>query len=244
MNPIRLAISRPTAVLSIVFMVIMFGLVALQSIPIQLAPDVNNPLITVTTQWPGAAPAEVEREIINEQEDVLKGLEGLENITSTAETGRARVELEFSVGTNMDKALLLTANRLDRVSGYPDEVDQPSLDTSGTEDNPIAWFILLEREATDRPIHEYGNFVEEVVQERLERVPGVGAVNLYGASSRQIEVIVEPELLARYQLTVPDVVNRLRAADINVSAGDVEEGKRRYVVRAGGTPDTVAKARV
>ena len=137
MNLIRLSIERPVAIIAAVLMVILFGLVALQAIPIQLAPDVNRPVITVTTSWPGAAPAEVEREILNRQEEVMAGLEGLQSITGRAEPGRARVTLEFDVSTNMDRALLLVSNRLDRVNGYPDEANEPTLDTAGSEDSPI-----------------------------------------------------------------------------------------------------------
>ena len=76
---INVSIERPIAVIAAVLMVIMFGFVALETIPIQLTPDVNRPVITVTTQWPGAAPAEVEREVVNRQEKELKGIEGLES---------------------------------------------------------------------------------------------------------------------------------------------------------------------
>ena len=86
---INVSIERPIAVIAAVLMVIMFGFVALETIPIQLTPDVNRPVITVTTQWPGAAPAEVEREVVNRQEKELKGIEGLESIVSRSETGRA-----------------------------------------------------------------------------------------------------------------------------------------------------------
>ena len=142
MNLIRLAITRPIAVVAAVFMVLLFGWVALQRIPIQLAPDVRQPVVNVNTNWPGAAPAEVEREIINRQEDVFKGLEGLQGINSTARTGRGTITLEFAPGQNMDRALLLIANRLDRVTGYPEEADEPTLSTSGSEDNAIAWFVI------------------------------------------------------------------------------------------------------
>lgn len=231
MNLIRIAIERPIAVIAAVLMVVMFGIVALQAIPIQLAPDVRQPVITVETIWGGAAPAEIEREIVIEQEDVLKGLEGLQEITARAQTGRARVTLEFAVGTNMDRALLLTANRLDRVPGYPLEVDEPTLDTSGNDDNPIAWFLVTAKPGNERPIHTYGDFVEDVIAERLERVPGIAKVNVYGGSEREIKITVEPERMARYGLTVSDVVRTLREANSSGSAGDVDEGKRRYVVR-------------
>ena len=114
MNLIRVSIERPIAVVSAVFMVVLFGLVALETIPIQLAPDVNKPVITITTGWPGAAPAEIEREITNRQEEALKGITGLSDITSRSEQTRSRITLEFEIGTNMDRALLLVANRLDR----------------------------------------------------------------------------------------------------------------------------------
>lgn len=243
MNLIKLAIDRPIAVISAVLMVIMFGLVALQTIPIQLAPDVNRPVITITTIWSGGAPAEIEREIVNRQEDQLAGLEGLRDITARAEQGRGTITLEFDVGTNMDRALLLVANRLDRVSSYPDEADQPTLDTAGSEDNAIAWFIVNRDEKNDRPIHEFGDFVEDIIKERIERVPGVGRVTVFGGSEREITIVVRPQLLAQYRLTVGEVVGALRAGNASISAGDVDEGKRRYVVRAEGELNSLEAVR-
>jgi HAE1 family hydrophobic/amphiphilic exporter-1 len=234
MNLIRIAIERPIAVIAAVLMVIMFGLVALETIPIQLAPDVNRPTITVSTLWPGAAPAEIEREIINRQEEEMAGLESLEEVTSSSQQGRGRLTLEFNVGTNMDRALLLVANRLDRVSGYPEETDEPTLDTAGSEDNAIAWFIIRRAPGNERPIHEHGDFVRDVVKDRIERVPGVSRVNVFGDSEREIQVVVEPQLLARYGLTVSEIIRAMRAANASMSAGDVDEGKRRYTVRAEG----------
>ena len=242
MNLIRLAIDRPIAVISAVLMVLMFGFVALRAIPVQLAPDVNRPVITVTTIWPGAAPAEVEREVVNRQEEQMAGLESLATVTAEAEQGRARVTLEFDVGTNMDKALLLVSNRLDRVTGYPDETRQPTLDTAGSEDSPIAWFIVTRAPGNERPIHEFGDFIDDVVKDRIERVEGVSRVTVFGSSEREVHVTVEPQLLARYRLTVSDVVRAMRNANASISAGDVDEGKRRYVVRTEGeltTPEAV-----
>lgn len=243
MNIIKLAIERPIAVIAAVLMVIMFGLVALQTIPIQLAPDVNRPVITITTHWGGAAPAEVEREITNRQEEELKGIESLESITSRSEQGRARITLEFAVGTNMDRALLLVSNRLDRVNGYPDEADEPSFDTAGAEDSPIAWFIITREPGNERPIHEYGDFADDILRERIERVQGVSRVNVFGGTEREIQVTVDPKVLARYRMTVSEVVDALRRANASLSAGDVDEGKRRYVVRTEGELNTVEAIR-
>ncbi len=231
MRLIKTSIERPSAVIAVVLMVVMFGIVALQTIPIQLAPDVNRPVISISTQWPGAAPAEIEREVIIRQEDVLRGINGLAEIESRSEQGRGRITLEFEIGTNMDRAMLIVSNRLDRVTGYPLEADEPALSVAGAEDTPIAWFIVTRQPGNERPIHEYGDFLEDVVKDRIERVPGVGEVNVYGGSEREIEIVVEPSLLARYQLTVSQVLDMLRRNNAAVSAGDVDEGKRRYVVR-------------
>lgn len=243
MNLIDYSIRRPIAVIAAVLMVVMFGAVALRTIPIQLTPDVVRPVITVTTNWRGGSPAEIEREIVNRQEEAFKGLEGLASIESASEDGRARVTLEFIVTMDMDKALLLVANRLDRVSGYPAEAREPELKTSGSEDNSIAWLVLRPKPGNERPVHTYGEFAEDVVRERIERVPGVGRADIYGGSSRELRVEVDPLRMARYRLTVNEALGRLRTANASISAGDVEEGKRRYVVRTDGAIESVEDVR-
>ncbi len=242
MDLIRTSISRPTAVIAAVLMVVMFGAVGLTTIPIQLTPDVREPVITIETEWFGAAPAEVERELVNQQEEVLKGLEGVREMSSSAERGRASITLEFGPGQNMDKALLLVANRLDRVSSYPEEADEPTLSTSGSDDQAIAWFILRRKPGNTTPAHHYGDFADDVIRDRLERVSGVSRVNIYGGVEREMRVTIDPERMAAYHLTVPDVVDALRTANVSLSAGNVDEGKRRYTVRVEGqftTPEIV-----
>ena len=239
MNPIRLAIERPVAVMAIVVMAVLFGALALTRIPVQLAPDVRKPIVVVETNWPGAAPAEIEREIVNPQEDAFRGLEGLERMTSRSRSGRASVTLEFSVGSDMGDVLLLVSNRLDRVGGYPAEAGEPTLNTSGSDDSPIAWVMVRAGEGNTRPLTEYGNFLEDEIKERLERIDGVSTVNVFGGVARELQIVINPEELARYNLTIPAIVSTLRNENISVSAGEIDEGKRRYIVRADGKLDTI-----
>jgi HAE1 family hydrophobic/amphiphilic exporter-1 len=238
MDIIRYAIDRPVAVVAAVLMAMLFGGIALSRIPIQLAPDVRKPIVVIETNWPGAAPSEVEREIVNPQEEALRGLEGLEIMTSRARTGQAEVTLEFGVGANMSQSLLLVSNRLDRVSGYPAEANEPSLNTSGSDDSPIAWILLTAKDGNSRPMPSYGDFVEDVIKDRVERIEGVSAVNVFGGVTRELQVVVDPRRLSRYGLTVPEVVRTLRTENISISAGDIDEGKRRYVVRTEGNLNT------
>jgi len=239
MDPIRFSIDRPIAVVALVVMAVLFGLLALTRIPIQLAPDVRKPIVVVETAWPGAAPAEVEREIINPQEDAFRGLEGLEIMTSRARTGEAEVTLEFAVGSEMGDILLLVSNRLDRVGGYPAEAGEPTLNTSGSDDSPIAWVIARAVEGNTRSLPTYGDFMEDVVKERIERIDGVSTVNVFGGVSQEVQIVIRPEELARFGLTIPQVVATLRSENVSLSAGDVDEGKRRYVVRADGNLNTI-----
>ena len=239
MNIIRLAIERPIAIVALVLMIMLFGYVALQRIPIQMAPDVRQPVIIVKTNWPGAAPQEVEREIVNPQEDELKGLEGVKKMTSRALSNSGEITLEFGADINFDRALLLVANRLDRVSGYPEEADEPVLSTSGTEDNAIAWFVITRLEGNTADMTSYGNFLADVVQERIERIEGVAGVNIFGETEREMSITITPESLARYGMTVSEVLRALRAANASITGGEVEEGKRRYVVRTEGDLNTV-----
>jgi HAE1 family hydrophobic/amphiphilic exporter-1 len=242
-NIIWLSIQRPIAVVAAVVMVVLFGWVSLDRIPIQMAPDVRQPVIRVATVWPGAAPAEVEREIINRQEEVLKGIEGLRRMESTARNSQASVELEFTPEADLNRSLLLVANRLDRVSGYPEEADEPTLSTFGTEDNSIAWFTLRRAPGNTQDLTSYSGFLQDVVQDGIERVDGVAGVNVWGATEQEMRIEIDPKRLARYALTVNDVVGRLRSENASVTGGDVDEGKRRYIVRTEGDFTSVEQVR-
>ena len=130
MDIIKASIERPIAVVAAIFMTIVLGFIALERIPIQLAPDVNKPVITVSTYWYGASPYEIEREIVNRQEEVLKGIEGSKRLSAKAQEGRSEVTIEFDTNINMDRALLLVSNRLNQIEGYPEDAGEPSLDLS------------------------------------------------------------------------------------------------------------------
>ncbi len=183
MKLIELAVRRPVAVLSIVLMSVLLGWLALTTIPIQLTPDVRKPLIIVQTTWRGASPAEIEREIVIPLEEVFKGLEGLERMEARASRNRGQIIMEFNVDVDRDKAVVLINNRLTQVSNLPDEAEEPEIRTRDTDDNPIAWFSVRAAPGNLKPIEEYGDFVDDVIRDRLERINGVALVNVYGVAS-------------------------------------------------------------
>ena len=152
MNFIRAVVHNPVKVTVGVLLVALFGVVALLRMPLQLTPEVQTPTISVQTRWPGASPQEVEREIIIEQEEQLKSVEGLVKLSSEATDSQGTVTLEFHVGTDLEGALLKVNARLQQVREYPEEADQPVISTSNSSDRPIAWFILSTRMPTDEQI--------------------------------------------------------------------------------------------
>ena len=127
MNLTRQAISNPVAVISAILLVLLMGTIALVSLPVQMIPDVQRPYIQINTGWRAAAPEEVESEIIEPQEDMLRGLPGLVKMVSSASRGQASIELSFSVETELQRALIEVINRLNQVPRYPNDVTEPQI---------------------------------------------------------------------------------------------------------------------
>ncbi len=274
-------VRNPVKVIVGVILVALFGGIALYRMPMQLTPDVEIPTITVETRWPGASPQEVEKEIVQEQEEQLQSVEGLQKLTSESMDSMGRIILEFAVDADMNKALLMVSTRLQQVPEYPEDADQPVISTSNLSERFIAWFILNLRPPSDEKIRQFAaqhpqlaepletarlttnaslkllriqelaakhpevaellpkdqdlttlrRFCEDFIETRFERVEGVSNANVLGGREEEMQVVVEPELLAKSGLTIESVRNALRGQNADVSGGDLWEGKRRIIVR-------------
>jgi HAE1 family hydrophobic/amphiphilic exporter-1 len=283
MQILHALVASPVKVAVGVLLVALFGFVAFQQMPMQLTPEVQTPTITIETRWPGASPQEVEQEIIIEQEEQLKSVEGVTKMTSESMDSRGSIMLEFLVGTNMEEALLKVNSRLQQVPEYPEDSDQPIITTANAADRPIAWLILSARRPTHEAIEDFQRrhpeiaaaldpvkesqnmgvamlrlrmaarkhpeikellppdeldvtklrrFAEDEIEARFERVAGVSQSNVIGGLTDELQVVVDPERLAARQITIADVRRVLRSQNADTSAGDLWEGKRRWVVRA------------
>ncbi|MEE9149695.1 MAG: efflux RND transporter permease subunit, partial [Candidatus Tectomicrobia bacterium] len=231
MRLVETAIRKPVTVAVGVLMIALFGIIGFQRIPIQLTPTVDRPRITVDTTWRGASPQEVESEIVDEQEDQLKSVDRLVRMTSQSKDGAGTVVLEFEVGTDIEAALLKVSNKLNQVPEYPAEADRPVISNVDLRANAIAWFLL--RPKSDNPVNIYHlrDFAEDFIKPRLERVRGVATSGIFGGQERQLLVEIDPYALAARGITIPQLGAVLTQENQNISAGDFEEGKRRYVVR-------------
>ncbi len=231
MGLIETSVQRQVAVTVGVLLVLLFGGISLLRIPVQLTPEVARPEITVSTVWPGASPEEVEDEIVQRQEDQLKGVEGVVEMESESRDSEGRILLTFRPGADIDAALLKVSNALNQVKDIPEDADRPVISTVNTQDQPIAWFILKPLPGNERPIDTYQIFAEDFIKARFERVPGVARSNMFGGRERELQVVVDPEKLSGYGLTLQDLMRTLDLQNVNISAGSFDEGKRRYIVR-------------
>ncbi|MDX1583229.1 MAG: efflux RND transporter permease subunit, partial [Thermoanaerobaculia bacterium] len=236
MKVVESSIKYPVTTTVGAILLVLFGGIALARIPIQLTPTVETPEISVRTFWPGASPQEIEREIVDEQEEQLKSLEGLQKMESTSSDSVGQVTLTFLPGTDVDSALLKVSNRLEQVPDYPEDADQPVIQTVGEDRSAMAWFILqpIEDGVYEGDVTEEFTFVEDFVKPEFERVSGVGSVNAFGGQEREMQVILDPERLAAREITISQLLTSLERENRNFSGGDFTEGKRRYIVRTVG----------
>ena len=231
MNIIKVSIENPVAVIVGVLLLTLFGAVALYNTPYQLSPNVDQPVISVETNWPGATPYEIERDIIEEQEQVLKGIPGLEEMESSSYNGRADINLLFELGTDLEEALLRVSNKLEEVEEYPENADRPAVNAQGTETSPVVWLSLKPNEGNTNHIFTYATFFEDEIRQHLERIPNVAGLWVSGGTPREMQVVVSPERLASHGVTIETVVNALRAENATVSAGTMGVGRRDYRIR-------------
>jgi len=238
-NLTRLALSNPVATLVAVLLLVLFGLVSLSRLPVQLTPEVEKPEITIQTVWRAAAPEEVEAEIIEPQEKVLRGLPGMTQLLAQAQRGRGEVTIQFAVGHDLSRGLLEVINRLNRVARYPEDADEPVINTVGGRSRAVAWFIIKPGEGNDRAIESYQDYVEEVIQTRFERVPGVARSEIFGGRGREVRITFDPYKAASLGVQLPEVAS-LAGSNEDVSAGEASVGKRRYTVRFTGAIEAQA----
>lgn len=235
MNLIRLCLSRPVGVSVGVILVLLFGVLALVELPVQLTPNVDTPVVTVQTNWTGANPQEIERDIIIRQEEQLRSVKGLRKMTSISRDSQGTITLEFFNDIDRAEALRDVNDKMRQVTNYPAEVDEPTIAASDTASgSEIAWIILRSTDGNDEHLPEMFDFAKDFVQPYLDRVKGVASTDIYGGREREIQVRIDAGRLAARGLTFQQVETALRGQNANLSAGRATQGKRDYAVRTVG----------
>jgi hydrophobic/amphiphilic exporter-1 (mainly G- bacteria), HAE1 family len=228
---IRASIGNPYAVFVGVVILLIFSWIAYSSIPIQLKPTLDPTEIRVQTTYRGAGVLEVEDQITNKLERQLASINDLDEITSNSEEGRSNITLLFNEGANLDRALLDTIQSVQRVNDLPDLADQPQVNVvTGSPGD----FIMYINVAGSAPLEQKYDLLDEVVVPAILRVPGVGSVDFFGGSARQIIVQPNMQAMSARGVSIRELADALQVENQNLPGGQLEEGERQFNLRAVG----------
>ncbi|WP_138380015.1 efflux RND transporter permease subunit [Luteithermobacter gelatinilyticus] len=240
MNWTAKSLKNPAVVAVIVAMVLLFGGYSISRLPVQLFPNIENPRVSIFTPWRAASPSEVESEITEPLEEVLQGIPGLKEINVYSNQGGAWTNLEFSITTNMDRALLEVISRLNRLPPLPLDADQPILGAGGDNaGETLIYYFLQVLPDNPRPVEEYMQFARDRLIPLFEAIPGVAQVdNQTNMPEEEVQIVFDPFRAAQLGIKIPDVA-ALAGQARDVSGGFIENGRRRYTLRFNGryTPD-------
>ena len=230
-------VRRPILAMVLNLLVIIAGVAAVQSIEIRELPDVDRPVVTVRSSYPGASPESMDAQITAIIESAVSRVQGVTSISSNSSYGSSRVAVEFSTGTDMQVAAMDVRDAVAGVAGQlPNDMDdEPRVVKADADASPIirmsvASDTLSESELTD--------LVNDVIEDRLAAVEGVAAANSYGLRARTIEVRVSQVALAARGLALSDVIDTIGKASVTTPSGALENATQQLIVRAEAPVDT------
>ena len=226
-----ISIKRPVFASVISLLLIVFGLVSFSRLPLREYPDIDPPVVTIDTVYPGASAYVVESQITQLVEERIAGVEGIRFIESSSQDGRSRVTVEFSTGRDIDAA----ANDLrDRVSGIvddlPTEADPPEIQKEDSNDDVIMWLNLTSEKMT---VPELTDYADRYLVDRFSVLDGVSRVRVGGGQRYAMRVWLDRSAMAARDLTVTEVEQALRAENVELPAGKIESATRSFTLRLG-----------
>ncbi|MFC7368066.1 efflux RND transporter permease subunit [Vreelandella zhaodongensis] len=224
-----ISVQRPVLAMVIAALIIAFGLMALNRLPLQEYPTVDPPIVSIDTRYSGASASVVETRITQVLEDRIAGVEGIELITSQSEDGRSRIEIEFSLSRDIDAA----ANDIrDRISGalrnLPDDADNPEVTKADSSETIVIWLSLSGENYSITELTDYAN---RFLVDSLSVQPGVARVRVGGGRDYAMRVWLNRNAMAARGLTVGDIEDALRAENVELPAGSLESADRQFIVR-------------
>lgn len=225
------SVSRPIFTIMVVLIVLILGGVSLSRLPIDLMPELTFPTLTVVTSYENASPEEMEELVTRLVEEAVAAVPGVEEITSVSSEGQSSVRVSFSWGTNLDAASNDIRDRLDRIAGrLPDAADRPQLFKFDAAQFPI---LILGASSRLDPV-EMRLVMDNQVKQRIERIPGVAALDIWGGLEREIQVSVDPDRVRALGFSLDQIVQAVREANINVPAGTIDQGRFEVTLRTPG----------
>jgi hydrophobic/amphiphilic exporter-1 (mainly G- bacteria), HAE1 family len=235
MKIIDIATERRVTVAMFTVAIVLFGFVSLARLNVNLLPDLSYPTLTVRTELPGTAPLEVENLLTKPIEEVVGVIRNVRQVRSVSRPGQSDVTLEFLWGTNMDVAGVDVREKLD-ILQLPLEATRPLLLRFDPANEPIQRLAFMDQDATgpaDDPqrLRALRRFAEDELKRDIEAVEGTAAVKVSGGLEDEIQILVDQEKIAQLGLSIRTIAARLRAENVNLSGGRLEQGAQRFLVR-------------
>lgn len=227
----EISLKRPVTVLIATFALMLFGLIAFSNMPMERMPDVDFPLVTVTTTMTGAAPDIMDNDVTDVLEEKLNTISGINSITSTSYDGRSVIAVEFELEKDIDAAAADVRDKVNlAMSELPDEADAPVVAKFSASDFPVVTMEVT----GEAPYSVRSHFADKVVKLRLQTIDGVGNVNTVGLREREIRIWLDPGKLHARGLLLGDVKEAINNKHVELPAGRIETEKREYTLRLQG----------
>lgn len=224
-----LSVRRPVMATVFSLLIIAFGLIAFATLPLRELPDVDQPIVSISTSYPGASAQVVETQITRIIEDQLSGIEGVDLINATSRDGRSSVNIEFTLDRDLEDAANDVRNAVSRARGQlPADVLEPVISKADSDANAIMWFSLS---SSTMDLVELSDFAQRYIVDRLGVIDGVANVQIGGDARRALRIWLDTNAMAARGLTVQDVESALRAQNLDLPAGYVQSQERDYQVR-------------
>ena len=235
------SVKRPVFATVINLLLIIFGIVAFTMLSLREYPDIDPPIVSVSTTYTGASANIVETRITQLLEDRISGIEGIKNVTSTSRNGRSDITIEFKLSRDIDAAANDVRERVSRaLNNLPDQADPPEVSKANSDESAVVWYNLR---STNLNTMELTDYAERVLVDRLSIVDGVARVQIGGGRRYAMKVFLDRNAMAARGITVNDVEQVIRAENVELPAGEVESTDRNFEVRVARTfltPDDFA----
>ncbi len=231
MNFAGFSVNRPVFTTMAALIVVILGAVSVSRLPVDLMPDITYPTLSVLTTYENASPEEIEELITRPIEEAMSAVPGVEEVSSISSEGNSSVRVTFAWGIDLDAASNDVRDRLDRVIGrLPDDASRPVL----RKFDPAAFPILILGAASRLDPIQARRIIDEEIKYRIERVPGVASLDVWGGREREVHVDIDPDKLKLLGVPFGQVVERIRAANVTLPAGSIEEGDYDITLRTPG----------
>ncbi|MBV5278994.1 MAG: efflux RND transporter permease subunit [Campylobacteraceae bacterium] len=230
----KLAINRPITTLMGVLTFIVFGLMAYNSMPINLFPNVDFPIVTVQTTYNGADPSTVESKVTDKIEEAVSGVDGIDKIMSTSYEGFSVVTVQFKLNKNLNVATNDVRDKIGALN-LPKEVDKPIVKKLGASGSVINLFIAGKNDDTTALMR----LSNEKLKPQLQRIKGVGEVNILGYRDREIRIFIDPFLLNKYALSASDLSGIIQKQNVKQGTGKIINQNQEIIIKAEGDATSI-----